>query len=123
MKNKNRIPAVFILMLIAQSLSVYAQKPTTEKVSNILTTIQPGIAEKATAISQTPPGPEQPASSRITDGKEPREVVGYLTWVDPDTKVKHLIKGQDRRTGEWKVLNLGSNMIVHFKNVSTQQIF
>ena len=127
MHNKNRICAVFILILIAQSIPGYAQKSTSEKnekVSNILTTILPGVSEKATVISQTAtPGPEQPASSRITDGREPSEVVGYITWVDPDTNVKHLIKGQDRRTGQWEVLNIGSNMLVQFKNVSTQAIF
>lgn len=124
MKNKNRIPSLFILILITQSVSVYAQKPTSDKLSNILKTIQPGVSEKSTVITQTEtPGPEQPAYSRITDGREPSEVVGYITWVDPDTQAKHLVKGQNRRTGEWETLSLGSTMVVLFTNASTRQGF
>ena len=124
MKHKNIKPALILVILYSLSQLVNAQTPTSDKLSNVLKTLKPGVTAKSTAITPpATPGSEQPASSRITDGREPSEVVGYLTWVDPDTQVKHLIKGQDRRTGEWKTLNTGSNLVVHFRNVNTHEIF
>jgi hypothetical protein len=106
---------ITILLLFVTNMQIIAQVPVTTKD----TKTESKIVSPATQISSTTQTsgitqPYQPASKLITDGKEPAGLQGYIAWVDPQTMQKHMIKGQDNRSGEWKYAYEYPDIIVEF---------
>lgn len=110
------------------STCIISQVTPQSKAVNVDKSIKPVINAATQASTQqsgtsTSQSNDQPASLRITDGREPAELVGYVSWTDPSNQKKHLIRGQERTTGQWKILNYGADINVYFKNVRTNEIF
>jgi len=129
---KYSITILCIAIMPFYSTYMMAQQitPQSKAVNNVDKSIKPVInstTQTNTNTQQTNTSntqqSEMPASSRIQDGREPAELIGYVSWVDPSNQKKHLVRGQERTTGQWKILNYGAEIRVDFKNVRTNEIF
>ena len=91
------------MLILASGINAMAQvTPVTSK--DIKAKVEPKIVVPVTQTSgnTNTQNSYQPASRLIADGKEPAGLQGYIAWVDPSTSKKHLLKGQDNASGEWR---------------------
>ena len=111
---------LIVLILLATNTQIIAQVPvTTKDVKAESKIVSPATQISSTIQTSGITQPYQPASKLITDGKEPAGLQGYIAWVDPQTMQKHMIKGQDSRSGEWRYAYEYPDITVEFSKGGT----
>lgn len=108
----------YIFILLASSAFFVSKAQITPvKVApvpiKVLTTTAPQKTSN-TSPSQDVGTTTDPAGQLIGGGAEPAGVKGYISWVDPSTGQKHMLKGQDNRSGDWKYASEYPSMAVQF---------